>query len=442
MTRDGARPPGPKGSWGPTLAVIRDPRAAFEKWRAEFGDPFLVHALNGPIVVTGRPELVQQIFSEDPTTFAPFATDTIVPLLGAKSLLLMRGAEHKHERRLLSPMFHGQRMRAYAADMYQAAEEQLSILGGGQVQETLPVMTRISMEVIVRTVFGGQGQHEQARLLAAGAAVVRRSHPLLFFSRRMHFSLGGFSPWDRFQQARRRLFDAFDAELDRRARDSVQGEDILSLLASAQYEDGSPIDRGHVRDELMTFLLAGHETTALALTWAVYHVSRHAEVLGTLQAELDAAAVTDPLEYTQLPYLKAIVQETLRMYPIVAEVLRLLLRPMRLGDYELPAGMAVAAAGVLAHYDPTIYPEPDQFRPQRFLERTYSPFEYLPFGGGHRRCIGAALAAFEMAVVLGTLFSRYAPQLHEPRPLKSKRRNVTLGPSTGVRVQWTPRHTG
>lgn len=428
-------PPGPPGSWRPTLALIRNPRAALEGWAKTYGDPFLLNALNGPVVVTGREDLIRTIHGQDPNIYAPFATATIEPMIGAGSMLILSGEPHRRERRLMMPMFHGDRMKAYGLSMQQSALEQFDrFRAGGQIV-TLELMTAISLEVIVRTIFGGKDPELTSRLMGASRALVANSHPLLFFSRKTHLSLLGFSPWDRYVKAKTQLFRLLDEVITARQQVGNEGDDILSLLCSATYEDGEKITRDHIYAELLTFLFAGHETTALSLTWAIYHLNSHAHVLSRLREELDGLADDSPASLASAPYLKATVQETLRIHPIVTETLRKLKEPLQLGEYVIPIGTAVAPATVLAHHNPVTYPDPEEFRPERFIERSYSPFEYMPFGGGHRRCIGAAFASYEMAIVLGTLLKRYELELVDSKPVVPKRRNVTIGPSTGVPVR-------
>ncbi len=234
--------------------------------------------------------------------------------------------------------------------------------------------------------------------------------------------------------AQRRLNAAFDREIANVRNQTVQRTDILSLLLQSRYEDGSGISVEHVKHELSTLLFAGHETSAIALAWALYHLHRNPSTLKALRKSLDASG--DSFEQlAKNPYLKAIVQETLRLNPIVTEVLRLLKSPLQLDQFEIPPGFAVAPAAVIAHYNPTTYPEPDRFLPERFLERSYSPFEYFPFGGGHRRCIGAAFATYEMAIVLGTLLNRFEFELLERNDVVPRRRNVTMGPSTAIHLR-------
>jgi cytochrome P450 family 110 len=427
-------PPGPKGSWLPTLKLIRNPRAALERWVRDYGDPFLLNALNGPVVITGREELLRVIHGQDPKVYAPFATATIVPLMGAGSMLVLDGEPHRRERRLVMPMFHGDRMKAYGESMQQTALEQFQRYQQKPSIMTLELMTDISLEVIVRTIFGGDNRAQADAMIAASRDVVAKSNPLLFFSCKTHVRFFGFSPWDRFMSARARLFKLFDAAIDERRSKPESGDDILSLLCNATYENGQPITREHICEELMTFLFAGHETTALSLTWAMYHLHQNPEALSALKQELDALPDLSPSSLSSAGYLKAVVQETLRIHPIVTETLRKLKEPIELGEFVLPAGFAVAPATVLAHHNAASYEDPESFKPERFLGRTYSPFQYMPFGGGHRRCIGAAFASYEMTMVLGVLLKQFDFALVDSAPVVPKRRSVTIGPSTGVPI--------
>lgn len=428
-------PPGPPGSWRPTLQLIRNPRAALEGWARQYGDPFLLNALNGPVVVTGREDLIRTIHGQDPGIYAPFATTTIVPLMGNGSMLILEGEPHRRERRLLMPMFHGDRMKTYGTSMQQCVTEQFEFhRAGGQV-DTLALMTDISLEVIVRTIFGGNDRDLVTRLMEASRRVVASSSPLLFFSRKTHLPFFGLSPWDRWTRAKKDLFRLLDGVIEKRQQVDIQRDDILSMLCAATYEDGQSITREHIYSELMTFLFAGHETTALSLTWAIYHLHQNKDSLSRLRHELDSLGDLTPMSLSSAPYLKSTVQETLRIHPILTETLRKLKAPLQLGEYLLPIGMAVAPATVLAHHNPSTYTEPELFRPERFIERSYSAFEYMPFGGGHRRCIGAAFASYEMAIVLGTILKQYQLELVDSKPVVPKRRNVTIGPSTGVPIR-------
>ncbi len=427
-------PSGPKGKWRTTLKLIRSPRDAFAEWTDKYGDPFYFHALNGPVVVTGRAELIREIFAHDPMEFDAFAQEALRPMLGAGSMLMLSGETHRRERKLIMPMFHGDRMRAYAEIIRDATRQCLAYQPSGQTFEMLDVTTQISLRVIVQAIFGGENRATVERLLDLARNVVRYSAPILFFSPKLHRSFLGISPWDKFVRAQSNLRDAIEEEIARRKADPADREDILTLLLDARYEDGTGIDPEHAFDELGTFLFAGHETSALAMAWAVYHLLRNPDKLEALCQELDAAGDVSAEEMAKLPYLKAVVQETLRLHPIVTEVLRLLKSPMKLGEYYLPAGVAVAPAAVMAHYNEDNFESAETFRPERFLGQSYTPAQYMPFGGGHRRCAGAAFASYEIAIALGTMFQDYRFELREPKPVVPKRGNITMGPSTGIRV--------
>lgn len=415
----------------PTLKLIRNPRKCLEEWRDTYGDPFFLHALNGPVFVTGREDLIRQLYSYDPDLFLQFADKTMIPILGRGSIFSFVGADHRRERRMLTPMFQGDRMKAYGPDMQQLTMEHAErTLASGRF-DTLSVMTDISFGVIVQNIFGGTSREQMENLVRASKRMIKGMHPLLFFSKRAHVSFFGLSPWDRFVRARRELDQLMDELIAERRRSNQEHHDILTMLCKTRDEAGEPLKDFHIRDELVTFLFAGHETTALSLTWAMYHLHRHREVLTRLLEELDGIDA-QPASLATAPYLKACVQETLRVHPIVTETLRKVKEPIELGEYRIPANCGVAPATVLAHYNPETYPEPDRFRPERFFDRSYSPFTFMPFGGGHRRCIGAAFASYEMTIVLGTLLKQYRFDLVEAREVTPKRRNVTIGPSSNV----------
>jgi len=303
----------------------------------------------------------------------------------------------------------------------------------------IDITTEISLDVIVEVILGADDEEATAMLVKRSGEVMRRTSPIFFFSPRMQFRFFGLGPWDRFEKSRKELRQSVADEINKRESDLSGKEDILSLLLSARYEDGSAMETEHLLDELGTFLFAGHETSAISMAWAVYYLLSNPDAHEQLVAELDDNAGCSPAEMAKLPWLSAVVNESLRLNPIVSDVLRLLKVPMELGEYRIPAGHAVAPAIVLAHYNEEVFPDPERFDPSRFIDKSYSSSEYLPFGGGVRRCAGAAFALYEMAIVLGTLFSKYELKLKETKPVVAKRRNITIGPSTGIRVQLKPR---
>lgn len=432
-------PDGPTGKLLPTLSFMRDSLGALTKWVAEYGDPVFINALNGPVIATGKPDLIETIFSADPANYETFAKDTLRPILGPGSMLQLEGKAHQRERKLIMPMFHGQRMKSCVDAMQRIALRSFDPHSGSGTVSMLDITTAISLDIIVEVMLGAEDKKAVTTLVKQSAAVVQRTWPLFFFSRKTQFRFFGLAPWDRFQKARDELRATLVQEIEKRDGKTEGREDILSLLLEARYEDGSKMETGHLLDELGTFLFAGHETSAIAMAWAVYYLLNNREAREKLVAELDANIDKQPAEIARLPWLNAVVSESLRLNPIVGDVLRVLKEPMELGEYRIPAGYAVAPQILLAHYNEKVFPEPERFDPSRFIDKRYSPGEYLPFGGGVRRCAGAAFALHEMAIVLATLFSRYELELLETKPVVPKRRNITIGPSTGIRVEIRPR---
>lgn len=438
-------PPGPGNFLLQTYRYTRDPYGYLARMRDTYGDPFTVRVVNGTVVMAGSPAGAQQIFTADPDTFVPFAAKAIVPLVGANSMLYLSGARHRRERKLLMPAFHGDRMRAYGETIREAALAAAARFPRGQAFVFQDHSQWISLEVIIRAVFGVV---EPARVEAVRNAildVVNAAEPSLLFFPFLQRSILGMGPWARLQEAKARIRVLIDAELAaRRSRPAQAGEDILSRMLAARHEDGSPMSDDELHDELLTLLFAGHETTGIALAWAIYWLLRTPDCMERLLSELDAEGDRpEPEVIARLPYLDAVVHETLRLHPIAPDAPRTLARPLELGGYRLPAGVAVAVASALLHIRPDTFPEPERFNPQRFLDRKFTPFEYTPFGGGARRCLGAAFATYEMKIVLATLLRANGFSLAEPREVLPGRRNVVLGPATGVRVIFTgPRKAG
>lgn len=431
-------PAGPRGRLRTTYRILSRPFEHMPRWQARYGDLLTVPTMNGDVVLAASPEGARAIFSAPPERFAPFGVNNLACLLGPGSMVLLGGERHRQERKLLMPPFHGDRMRAYARIMAEVTERHVAEAAASGPVRMQDVAQAISLEVIIRAVFGMQEAARARACADAVLAMIQAIHPALLFMPFLHRELGGIGPYARL----RRRIEALDVllrEQIERAR-AAPGEDILSLLVGARYDDGSPMGEAEMCDELRTLLFAGHETTAVSLAWAVDLVHRHPAALARLQGELDALGPDpDPARYAELPYLDAVCKESLRLYPVVTEVLRELRAPLQIGAHEIPAGLGVSPSILLIHRRPELYPEPAAFRPERFLERKFSPFEYLPFGGGHRRCIGAGFASFEMKVALGATLSGWRIQLEDATPPVPRRRNVTMAPRGGVPVHLVAR---
>ncbi len=436
-------PPGPRISFIQTARYAMDPYGYMIALQRKYGDPFTVPTLNGVLVLTGVPATVQQIFSAEPDTFLPFGAKSIEPALGKNSLLAIHGAQHRRDRKLLTPPLHGARMRAYGHTIRQAARVAMSRWQVGQPFLMQTATQWISLEVILRAVFGVQDDAHVEEFRAAIIEMVAATVPSILFFTWLRRPWGGLSPYVRFARAMQVIDALIYAEIaSRRVEQGADREDILSLLLAARDESGAGMSDIELRDELQTLLFAGHETTGIALAWALYWLHRDPGALERLRAEIDALGDDpEPDLIARLPFLDAVCNETLRLHPIAPDVPRMLARPLELAGYHLAPPVGVDVATTLLHRHEALYPDPDSFRPERFLERRFSPFEFTPFGGGHRRCIGAAFATYELKLVLATFLREAHLTLAEPGEVRPARRNVVMGPGTGVRMVLRERRT-
>ncbi len=432
-------PPGPVAP--PLLQAMRWvqwPLPFMDECAQRYGETFTLRLPAAPpIVMFSHPDAIKTIFTGDEEDLrAGEANYRLEPILGKHSLLILDGQEHLRERRLLQPPFHGDRMLAYGTVMRDIAAAAVERWPAGRPFALHPEMQSVTLDVILRTVFGlDEGPTKRELRAALLDLLTIGANPQLLLAAQQ--GNGNGSGPARFFTARDRVDQQLFAEIAARRRADVSGRaDILSLLVAATYEDGRPLEDRALRDELMTMLLAGHETTATALAWAVSHVLASVDVRDRLRDELRTAgpAPFDPQHVTRLEYLDAVCRETLRLTPIVPLVGRRLTRPMTVGGVDLPAGVVASPCIYLAHRRPERWPEPDRFRPERFLESKPTPYEFLPFGGGVRRCLGMAFALVEMKIVLAEVLSRVELRAAPGYQVRVVRRSVTLAPSEGMPV--------
>lgn len=412
-----------------TAFWTRQARRVSYTCQERYGDIFTLKIVyEGTWVMLGSPEMVKQVFTGDPRVFhAGEGNQIIEPLLGSNSLLVLDEKAHMGQRKLLLPPFHGERMKAYGETMGEIAAREIASWPTGVPYELRPRMQVLTLEIILRTVFGvGEGERmtelrDALRDFLRLTTDPRQLLPVILLGPDRIPRL----PW--FRRIMVRIDGLLRREIAerRRATDLDDREDILSMLIGARHEDGSPMGDTEIRDQLLTLLTAGHETTATSLAWAVERLSRHQQKLDRLRAEVEAGSDE---------YLTATIQETLRLRPVVALVLRRLTEPVEIGGYELPAGVTVAPNIYLVHRNPEIYPEPDRFQPERFLDTPPGTYTWIPFGGGVRRCLGAAFAQFEMAVVLRELVKRHEIHPTKPEPERIFRRAITETPRHNTRV--------
>ncbi|PSB01687.1 cytochrome P450 [Merismopedia glauca] len=424
-----------------TLRAILQPIPYLESMRRRYGsiyqDTFYGFP---PTVIVSEPQAIQEIFTADSQLFQSAASNKILePLVGGNSLLLLDGKPHQQRRKLLMPQFHGERVKAYSQVISETTRKVMDRIPINQPFVARPTMQSISLEVILQAVFGlkeGKRYQEIKQILTEMLDVF--NFPInasFFFFKNLQKDWGA---WGKFMRQKEQLSKLLYTEIqERRQQDYAQGEDILSLLLSVKDEDGNSLSDVELKDELITMLFAGHETTAIALSWALYWIHYQPEVKEKLLAEINSLnlATLDPNEIVKLPYLNAVCSETLRICPVAFFTFsRILQQPMKLMNYQVPKGTGLAVSIYLVHHRPDIYLEPQQFRPERFLERQFSPYEYLPFGGGHRRCLGMVLALFEMKLVLTTILAHYSLNLLENKRLSPTRRGLVFAPPGGVKL--------
>jgi cytochrome P450 family 135 len=411
-----------------TVGFMLRPVGFFERWRHRLGETFAAR-LHGPgdVVFVSDPESLKRLFAADRVnTIAPGRNVILRPLLGSQSLLLQEGEEHLKRRRLMLPPFHGERMRAYERTVAEATLAEVESWPRGTPFALHPRMQAITLEVILTAVFGVTDSERRNALRSTLVAILAESASPAALGLTVP-GLRHLPHYRRFAAMVARTDALLAAEVAERRADRELGhrDDILSMLVAAEFDDGSRMSDRELRDQLMTLLLAGHETTATALAWTFDLLLHTPGTLERLTAELDAGDDA---------YLDATVAESLRVRPVVPMTGRQLREPAVLGGFELPADTVVLAAIYLAHSNPETYAQPFAFRPERFLDDPPETYSWVPFGGGTRRCIGAAFAQLEMRVALRTVLGavRLEPAAQRPEPMV--RRNVTLTPRDGARV--------
>jgi cytochrome P450 family 135 len=413
-----------------TIGWITRPGPFLERCRQRYGDVFSIRlAQEGTWVMLADPEHARQVFTGDPKVFHAGEANAILrPVVGERSVLLLDEAAHMSQRKLLLPPFHGERMQRYGEVMREIAEREIEGWPHGEPLQLWPRMQAVTLEVIMRAVFGMEEGAKLDRLREALRATLdwaTRPTQMLTLAalgpgrvERMPHFRGRFTDVDLllYEEIRARRADPELTERD----------DIMSLLLQARHEDGSPMSDEELRDELMTLLVAGHETTATALAWGLERLVRHPGKLERLREE--ALAGEDE-------YLDAVAKETLRLRPVLPIVTRRLTEPVEIGGHRLPAGAKVAPCIYLIHRHASIYhPDPTAFRPERFLEQPAGTYTWIPFGGGVRRCVGASFAVFEMKVVLAAIAHKLDLRAARGESERVLRRAITLTPSRGAEV--------
>ncbi len=437
-------PPGPASP--PLVQSLRLalwPLATVDACARQFGAWFTLRLIDGTTVFCSDPDAVRDVHAGDPEVFraGEAAARILEPLLGSHSLLVLDGERHLRERRLMSPPFHGERVQQYARIVREITETVIASWSSGRPFPIHHEMQAITLDVIIRAVFGieeGSKLLELRRRILHFLRLVDGAGAACIVIPFLQFELGGLTPWGRYVRRARAIDEVLYAEMARRRAAGTAGRgDILSLLLEARDEQGEGMTDHELRDEMFTLLMAGHETTATSLAWAFWHVLQQPAVVARLREEIADVVGEGPTEQghiARLQYLDAVVKETQRLTPVVPFTGRILRAPARIGGRTLPAGVGVSPAISLTHRRADLWPEPERFRPERFLGGRTNPLHFFPFGGGVRRCIGAAFATLEMKVVLVEVLRRAELRIAPGYRMRPVQRGITNAPSGGMPV--------
>jgi len=441
-----ALPPGPRTpGWWQSLRFALWPYASVAMGARRWGERYTVPAFGQPgkMVIFTDPEGIKDIFTADGDDLrsGEAAAPILGPILGAHSILLLDGERHHRERRLMSPPFHGERMHVYGRLMREIVDRVIERWPVGRPFPIHREMQSITLDVILRAVFGvDEGAaftrvREQVERFVAQAN--GPSAPFIAL-KPFQIDLGRWTPWGRFVRNRAAIRAVLLDEIARRRAEGTAGRsDILSLLVDARDEQGAPMSDAELLDEMFTLLMAGQETTATSLAWVFYHLLRHPDALARLRAELGRVVGSGPVEAQHLPqleYLDAVTKESARLTPVATNVMRRLHAPARIGGLDLPAGVSVSASIYATHHRPDLWPDPERFLPERFLGTRPSPNTFFPFGGGVRRCLGAAFATYQLKIVLAEVLSRVDLRIAPGYRMRPVLRAITVAPSRGVLV--------
>ncbi len=427
-------------AWWQLICWIQDSFSYLKECAKSYGDVFTLR-IKGvpPLVVIGHPLGVKEVLSQEANKFDVGRSNYIVrPLVGDNSLVLCDGKRHQQERKMLMPPFHRQNIQSYAKFICEIANQVADRWQEGQKIIARKVMREITLEVILQVVFGiSQGERYYKIKPLIGEMLDEIDSPLrssFLFLKFLQRDWGTWIPWGKFKYCQTQIYKLLQDEInERRSLPLEKGCDILSLMMSARDEAGESMNDAELKDQLMTLLLAGHDSTATMLSWAFYEILKHPTVLEKLREELDFSKNLAPLEIAKLPYLNAVCQEVLRLHPIGSIIFpRITKTPMEIMGHYFEAETWLILSVYLVHHKKELYLEPEKFKPERFLEKKYSPYEYFPFGGGNRKCLGVALADLEMKLVLASIISKFELTLASKKSVKPQRRGISISPTGGI----------
>jgi cytochrome P450 len=444
-----ALPPGPSMPSAIQLAATwTRPIPSLERLR-KYGRRVTVRLpFQPPMVMLWDPDDIKELFTAPVDVIHPGqGSNILVPIVGPNSVILLDEQAHLEQRRLLLPAFHGERMQRLNCAMAELAEREIASWPRGEPVRLHPRLQRLTLEIILRAVFGLEKGPTLERLRELVPSVLAFGESPLSVLPALHGALRWTPTQRRFNRhsretdelifaliAQRRAAVGDEAQGDEAQGDEAQGDNILATLLAARHEDGSPMSQEELRDELMTALVAGHETTASQLAWALERLAHEPAIAARLTDEIDSDDTDE--------YLTATITEILRVRPVLPNAEpRLTMRPVQIGGVRYPVGVVLLASAYLLHHDPDIYPDPHTFRPERFLGASPGTYTWIPFGGGRRRCLGASFALQEMKVVLRAVLRRLTLSPASPRPERTRRRSITLSPAGGATIILTERRS-
>jgi len=407
-----------------------EPRDMHDWLRNTHGDLAAMHFQGRDHVLVMTPESAREVFTQDPDMYDAFWKESFAGMNGQDSLWVLIGERHRKERLLFAPAVHANHYRSYGHVIREIARARFDTWQPGRNLKAIDTTMMISLDVIMRLVFG----LEAGAVMEEGRKLVHRlthtAHPLIVFYPKLQRPW--FPLWWPYVNAKKNLYAWMQKLLNGRRANNVDVGDVMGVLMKATDEKGNPVSDEHIYNELLSVLTAGQMTTAVALAWALYELGRHPEITAKLRAELDAVGPDpDPsLILTSLPYLDAIAKETIRLHPILSECARIPMEPVQIRGRTVLPRQALVVSIVSIHHDPNTYPEPDTFRPERFLERKYNIYEFLPFGGGHRRCMGAGLAEYTIRLALAEAVTHW--DFETTGMDKDIRHDLAMGPKYGV----------
>jgi cytochrome P450 len=422
-------PPGPRAPAAiQTFAWWNRSVPFFERCRARYGRRFTIRLLSTPpFVMLTDPEQIREVFTAPPEVLHPGEGALILePLIGANSVILLDEGKHMEQRKLMLPAFHGEKMQRLSGLMAEVAEREVGSWPRNEPIELHPRLQAVTLEVILRAVFGlDPGERLDAIRARLTQQLEFGASPVSMLPQ-LQVALAGRGRWARFDRVRAETDEMLFELIEERRAEAGERDDVLAMLLEARHEDGLPMSPQELRDELMTLLVAGHETTASQLAWAFARLARSPEVMRRLMAEIDEGGED---------YLEATIQETMRRRPVIPNAApRLVKQPIEVGGWSYPEGVCLVPNAYLVHHDPEIYPEPYAFRPERFLEKEPGTYTWIPFGGGRRRCLGASFAMLEMRLILRAVLASSELVAPEPEHEPARRRAITISPRRRART--------